>query len=43
MIMESLRIFLFGMLGIFVVMGVLVLALQILNYFGNKRQKDEAE
>ena len=37
MIMESLRVLLFGMAGIFVVMGIIVLALFMLNRFGKKR------
>ena len=41
MIMESLRVLLFGMAGIFVVMGVIVLALGLLNIFCKKMRKDE--
>ena len=41
MIMESLRVMLFGMVGIFVVMGVIVLALFLLKRFGSKKKKDE--
>ena len=42
MIMESLHVFLFGMAGIFIVMGVLVAALKVLNFFGSKQKKDDS-
>ena len=41
MIMEGLRVLLFGMAGIFIVMGVIVFALFILNLFGKKKRNDE--
>ena len=41
MVLESLRVLLFGMAGIFVVMGVIFLALFILNNIGKKGQKDK--
>ena len=43
MIMESLRVLLFGMAGIFIVMGVIVLSLIVLNRFGRKQRKDEKD
>jgi hypothetical protein len=42
MIIESLRVLLFGMIGVFAVMMVIMLALIVLNYLSNrvKRKKD---
>ena len=42
MIAQSLWALLFGMIGIFVVMGIIALALTILNAI-NKRQKKDGE
>ena len=36
MIIESLWVLLFGMVGVFFVMGVIILALVILNHFSKK-------
>ena len=40
MILESLRILLFGMAGIFVVMGIIVLALYALSLIKKKQKGD---
>ena len=40
MIIESLRVLLFGMAGIFIVMGVIALTLQLLNLLGRGKRKD---
>ena len=40
-ILTSLWVLLIGMVGIFAVMGVIFLALSILNYFNKSRKKDE--
>jgi len=36
MIIEGLRVLLFGMIGIFIVMGIIALMISILSRFGNK-------
>ena len=43
MVIDSLRVLLFGMAGIFVVMGVIFLALFVLNLLCKKRQNDKAD
>ena len=40
MIVESLKIFLLGMIGVFIVMGVIMLSLVILNRFSKDGKKD---
>ena len=42
MVIESLKVLLFGMIGIFVTMGVIMLALVILNAC-SREKKDESE
>ena len=41
MIIESLKVLLFGMIGIFVTMGIIMLALVVLNIL-NKEKKEES-
>ena len=41
MIFESLRVLLFGMLGIFVVMGIIVCSLTLLNRFGGSGEESD--
>ena len=41
MVIESLKVLLFGMIGIFVTMGVIMFALVILNKFSKEKQKDQ--
>lgn len=44
MIIESLKVFLFGMIGIFIVMGIIIVSLVILNRFSkdnNKKSKQK--
>ena len=43
MIMEGLRVLLLGMAGIFLMMGIIVLALILMKYFVKKFSKDKAE
>ena len=43
MIIESLWVLLFGMIGIFVVMGVIMLSLTILNKFSKPESDDNPE
>jgi len=43
MILESLRVLLFGMIGIFVVMGIIMCTLYLLNHFSKKADKDGSE
>jgi len=40
MIIESLRVLLFGMAGIFLVMGIIVAALTLLNRFSRKDREE---
>ena len=42
MVIESLKVLVFGMIGIFVTMGVIILALVILNV-SSKEKKDKPE
>ena len=42
MVIESLKVLLFGMIGIFVTMGIIILALVILSAF-SKGKKDKPE
>lgn len=37
MIVQALQIMLFGMLGIFLVMGIIILVVSLLRRFGNKK------
>jgi len=39
MIVESLRVLLFGMIGVFFVMGVIMFALFLLNKFSKNKEK----
>ena len=41
MIIESLQVLFFGMVGVFIVMGIIVLALSILKRFGGNAKKSE--
>ena len=41
MITDSLRVLLFGMAGIFIVMGILVLTLVLMNHFGRERRGED--
>ena len=43
MIMEGVRTLLLGMLGIFLVMGLLVLVLMLMNYLAKKWSKKNTE
>jgi len=43
MIIDSLWVFLFGMMGIFFVMLIIMGVLILLHKFSRKREKDEAE
>jgi len=43
MIIESLRIMLFGMIGIFVVMGIIMLALYVLKRFSKETEAEDSE
>jgi len=43
MILESLRVLLFGMAGIFIVMAVIVLVIVVLNRFGKKNDDEASE
>lgn len=38
MIAQSLQVMLFGVLGIFVVMGLVILAITLLKKFGNRKR-----
>ena len=41
MIMEGLRVLLFGMVGIFIVMGIIILVTFILKQFGKKDKTEK--
>ena len=41
MIVEALKVLLFGMAGMFVVMGIINFAAQFLNHFGKEDKKEE--
>lgn len=41
MIIESLWVLLLGMVGVFLVMGIIILALGLLNRFSKKKEKNE--
>lgn len=43
MILEALRVMLFGMLGIFVVMGLIILVINLLSKLGNKLASRQGE
>jgi len=43
MVLDSLRVLLFGMAGVFVVMGIIFLALFVLNLFGKKRRNGNTD
>ena len=43
MIIESLTALLFGMIGIFIVMGIIALALVVLNRVNGRQKKDNPE
>ena len=40
MIIEGLRVMLFGMIGIFIVVGVIIITTILLNRFGKKDQEE---
>lgn len=39
MIIEALRVMVFGMLGIFLVMGLIILVINLLNKVGKKKEE----
>ena len=41
-IIESLKVFLFGMAGVFAVMGIIIGAAMILNLLGKKEEEDNS-
>ena len=41
MILEALKVLVFGMLGIFFVMGMILLSVKILSFFGKNDDKSE--
>ena len=41
MVIESLRVLLFGMLGIFIVMGIIVCSLSLLNRLGGSGEESD--
>ena len=43
MIIDSLKIWLFGTVGLFIVMGIIVVVVVALNYFGNRSNKEQKE
>ena len=43
MIMDGLRVLLFGMAGIFIVMGIIIAALFVMNLFGKKQKEETGE
>ena len=43
MIIESLKIWLFGTAGLFIVMGIIVVVIVALNFFGNRSKKEQKE
>ena len=43
MIIEALRVLLFGMIGIFAVMGIIMLVLYLLKHFSKKEDEGKSE
>ena len=43
MVVDSLKVFLFGMAGIFAVMGVIILMVSLLNNLTRRSKKDDSE
>jgi len=41
MVLEALKVLVFGMLGIFFVMGMILLAVKILSFFGKYAKDDD--